>query len=64
MAKPILAGDKDAAERYLGFLKSGGSRYPMDNLKQAGVDLTAPESVESAFKYLAGLVARLEELFS
>lgn len=64
LAKPILAGDKDATERYLGFLKAGGSRYPVNNLKQAGVDLTAPEPVESAFKYLAGLVTRLEELFS
>jgi len=62
LAKPILAGDKAAAERYLCFLKAGGSRYPVDNLKQAGVDLTSPEPVESAFAYLAGLVERLEKL--
>jgi oligoendopeptidase F len=62
LAKPILAGDQAAAERYLGFLKAGGSRYPVDNLKQAGVDLTAPEPVESAFTYLAGLVDKLESL--
>jgi len=62
LAKPILAGDSDAAERYLGFLKAGGSRYPVDNLKQAGVDLTSPEPVESAFAYLAGLVDKLEAL--
>ena len=62
LTKPILAGDSAAAERYYGFLKSGGSRYPIDNLKQAGVDLTAPEPVESAFTYLAGLVDKLEAL--
>jgi oligoendopeptidase F len=62
LAKPILAGDPAATERYLGFLKAGGSRYPVDNLKQAGVDLTSPEPVESAFAYLAGLVDKLEEL--
>jgi oligoendopeptidase F len=62
LAKPILAGDKAAAERYLSFLKAGGSRYPVDNLKSAGVDLTRPEPVESAFAYLAGLVDRLEKL--
>jgi oligoendopeptidase F len=62
LAKPILAGDHAAAERYLGFLKAGGSRYPVDNLKQAGVDLTSPEPVESAFTYLAGLVDKLEKL--
>lgn len=64
LAKPILAGDPDAVERYHGFLKAGGSRYPIDNLKQTGVDLTTPRPVESAFEYLASLVDRLEELFS
>ncbi len=64
LAKPILSGDNDAVERYHGFLKAGGSRYPIDNLKQTGVDLTTPKPVESAFDYLASLVDRLEELFS
>jgi len=62
LAKPILAGDSAAVERYLSFLKAGGSRYPIDNLKQTGVDLAAPGPVESAFTYLAGLVDRLEAL--
>jgi oligoendopeptidase F len=64
LVKPILSGNHDAVERYHGFLKAGGSRYPIDNLKQTGVDLTAPKPVESAFDYLASLVDRLEELFS
>ncbi len=64
LAKPILAGDQDAVERYHGFLKAGGSRYPIDNLKMTGVDLTTPGPVESAFAYLSSLVDRLEELFS
>jgi oligoendopeptidase F len=64
LAKPILEGDQEAVERYHGFLKAGGSRYPIDNLKMTGVDLTTPGPVESAFEYLASLVDRLEELFS
>lgn len=56
------AGDKGAAERYIWFLKAGGSRYPIDNLKMAGVDLAAPEPVESAFAYMARLVDKLEAL--
>ena len=64
LAKPILAGDQEAVDRYHGFLKAGGSRYPIDNLKMTGVDLTKPGPVESAFEYLASLVDRLEELFS
>jgi len=64
LARPILAGDQDAVQRYHEFLRAGGSRYPTENLKQTGVDLTKPGPVESAFQYLAGLVDRLEELFN
>lgn len=54
--------DPEAASRYLDFLQSGGSRYPLEALRLAGVDLTSPEPVESAFGVLAGLVDRLEGL--
>lgn len=62
LAQPILAGDAAAADRYLDFLKSGGSRYPLETLRLAGVDMTTPEPVEAAFGVLAGLVDRLEAL--
>jgi oligoendopeptidase F len=62
LAQPILAGDAAAAGRYLDFLKSGGSRYPLETLQLAGVDMTTPEPVEAAFGVLAGLVDRLEAL--
>jgi len=44
------------------FLKSGGSRYPLDALKLAGVDLTTPVPVRAAFQVLAENVDRLEKL--
>jgi oligoendopeptidase F len=50
------------AEDYLNFLKSGGSIYPADALKAAGVDLTSPEPVEKAFGVLSDIVDRFEEL--
>jgi oligoendopeptidase F len=62
LAQPILAGDAAAVSRYLDFLKSGGSRYPLETLQLAGVDMTTPEPVEAAFGVLAGLVDRLEAL--
>lgn len=58
----ILPGKPGAAEKYLEFLKLGGSMYPLDSLKLAGVDLATPEPVEKAFANLAGLVDRLEQL--
>ena len=64
LAQKILAGETGAVDRYLTFLKAGGSRYPLDALQQAGVDLTTPEPVEQTFAVLAGLVERLEQLVS
>jgi oligoendopeptidase F len=58
----ILSGKPGAAQKYLEFLKLGGSMYPLDSLKLAGVDLTSPEPVEAAFEVLSGLVERLEKL--
>jgi len=64
LVQRILAGESGAAEGYLAFLKSGGSRYPLETLRDAGVDLASPEPVEAAFSVLTGLVDRLESLLS
>jgi oligoendopeptidase F len=62
LAHGILASQPGARERYLDFLKSGGSRFPLDALREAGVDLSSPEPVEQAFAVLSGLVDRLEKI--
>jgi oligoendopeptidase F len=62
LAERVAAGDPSAVQAYLAFLKSGGSMYPLDGLRLAGVDMSSPEPVESAFAALANMVARLEEL--
>lgn len=62
LAQRILSGTPGAAESYVAFLKAGSSLYPLDALKLAGVDMTTPAAVESAFEVLAGYVDRLEAL--
>jgi len=62
LAADILAGKPGAAENYLAFLKAGGSLYPLDALKLAGVDMATPAPVERAFGVLASYVDRLETL--
>lgn len=62
LAHGVLEGKPGAVDRYLGFLKAGGSGYPLDVLRSAGVDLTAPEPVERAFAVLTELVDKLEQL--
>ena len=64
LATRVSAGDKGAADSYIAFLKSGGSMYPLDGLKLAGVDMASTEPVESAFAALARTVTRLEELLA
>ena len=58
----VIAGGKSAAESYLDFLKLGGYEYPIDALKQAGVDLTSPEPIEAAFSVMEQAIDRLEAL--
>ncbi len=64
LAERVLSGTPGAAESYLTFLKAGGSRYPLDALQLAGVDLASSEPVERAFAILARTVDRLDLLLS
>ncbi|GAB1472169.1 oligoendopeptidase F [Chloroflexota bacterium] len=58
----VLRGEPNSAQNYLGFLKSGSSKYPLTVLKNAGVDLTTPAAVEETFAVMEGYIDRLEEL--
>ena len=62
LSAPILAGEAGAVERYLAFLRAGGSLYPLDALKLAGVDLTTPKAVETTFGLLSDRINQLSEL--
>lgn len=61
--KVITEGDT-ARDAYLGFLKLGGSRYPLDELLEAGVDMSSPEPVKRAIAHFDNLVKQLEEVYS
>jgi oligoendopeptidase F len=54
------AGRPAAVARYLALLKSGGSDYPMTQLRSAGVDLTRRETVQAVIDQMDELVSRLE----
>jgi oligoendopeptidase F len=61
LSEMVLEGGEDERDRYLGFLKSGGSRFPLDSLKAAGVDMSRPEAVNRALGRFARLVDQLEK---
>jgi oligoendopeptidase F len=50
----------DGVGRYLALLGAGGSGYPMDLLRTAGVDLSQPDTVRAVATELDGLVSQLE----
>ena len=62
LSQRVLAGGNSEREQYLGFLRSGCSKHPLELLKDAGVDMTTPMPIESALKTFSGLVDRLDEL--
>jgi oligoendopeptidase F len=62
LKEKIISEGQPAVERYLDFLKSGGSDYPINLLKKAGVDLLTPEPVSDALQYFGKLLDQLEEL--
>jgi oligoendopeptidase F len=62
LADRVLGGGAKEREDYFTFLKSGGSRFPIDTLKAAGVDMSSPEPVNAACKTFGLLVDELEKL--
>lgn len=62
LSDKVIKGEKNARERYLGFLKSGGSKYPLDTLKTAGLDMTTPAPYEAAIARYDYLVSEMEKI--
>lgn len=60
LTSQILREGEPAVERYLNFLKSGSSDYPLELLKKAGVDLTTPRPVQDALDVFGKTLDELE----
>ena len=62
LAERVLQGGEKEREDYFSLLKSGGSRFPIESLEAAGVDMSSPAPVEAACAAFSRLVKELEEL--
>jgi oligoendopeptidase F len=62
LSKNVLDNVPGAKEKYLGMLKAGGSDFPMEILKKAGVDLTQETAYKDAFKRFDELVSEMEKI--
>jgi oligoendopeptidase F len=62
IARQIMARTSGAQDRWLSFLKTGNSRYALDMLRLAGVDMTTPQPIEEAMALFRQLLDELEPL--
>lgn len=61
-SKQILEDGESSVSKYLDFLKSGGSDYPIPTLQKAGVDMSSPEPIKQAMSVFRNIIEQMEEL--
>jgi len=64
LSAKVLAGDRDATARYLTFLAAGGSKYPIDLLRDAGVDMTTDEPLDLTMQRMNDVMDEMERLLA
>jgi oligoendopeptidase F len=62
LAAKVKAGDQNARDRYLKFLSAGGSKYPIDLLRDAGVDMTTDEPLDLTIKTMNRVMDEMEAI--
>jgi oligoendopeptidase F len=64
LAAKVKSGDADATRRYLAFLNAGGSKYPIELLKDAGVDMTSDEPLDLTVRQMNRVMDEIERLLA
>jgi oligoendopeptidase F len=62
LSEKVLAGEAGATQRYLKFISAGGTKYPIDLLKDAGVDVTTDEPLDLTIKKMNRIMDEIEKL--
>ena len=62
LAERVLNKEKGAFEKYIQFLSSGGSEYPIDLLKKAGVDMTSSEPFDKTIASMNAVMDEIEKI--
>ena len=62
LSQSVLSGQPASVEAYLKFLRSGGSKFPLETLKAAGVDMTTPAPIDSTLQLFERRLRELEAL--
>jgi oligoendopeptidase F len=62
LSERVLSGEQGSVDAYLNFLRSGGSRFPLEALRAAGVDMATPAPIESTLRLFERRLDELESL--
>lgn len=62
LAEKVMSGDTNALNRYIEFLSAGGSDYPIELLKKAGIDMTAAEPLEKTIAAMNKVMDEIERI--
>ena len=62
LAEKVMSGDKDALAKYMNFLSAGSSEYPIDLLKNAGVDMTTSDPFDKTIESMNKVMDEIEEI--
>jgi oligoendopeptidase F len=62
LAEKVMSGDKQALKNYMDFLSAGGSDYPIELLKNAGVDMTSAEPFEKTIASMNKVMDEIEKI--
>src|SRR5216110_891601 len=62
LSQRVLSGESGSVEAYLKSLRSGGSKFPLETLKAAGVDMTTSAPIVSTLRLFEQRLDELEEL--
>jgi oligoendopeptidase F len=64
LSAKVMSGDQEATKRYITFLSSGGSKYPVELLKDAGVDMTTDEPLDLTIRRMNQVMDEMEKLLA
>jgi len=64
LAQKVKSGDAQAVKKYLAFLSAGGSKYPIDLLKEAGIDMTTDEPLQLTLKEMNRVMDEMEAILA
>jgi oligoendopeptidase F len=62
LAEGVMNGSEDATKRFLAFLAAGGSKHPIDLLRDAGVDMTSDQPLEATMRKMNQVMDEMEKL--